>query len=398
MNRKLILSALLLSVFADCNAAIGTITQQENTPPSIQRSKTTITGSKGTGVEMQDEVKTARGKAGITFADNTQVQVNENSRLVIDDFVYDPKKGSGQLALNMASGTVRYASGAIAKNNPSKVAINTPTATIAVRGTDFTATVDELGASTIILLPSCPPNWQDIERDCKTGAIDVITDAGIVSLTRPFQATKVETRGVMPTKPVTLNLSLDAINNMLIIAPPRELRPEVTTTKIQVRGALDVDFLKETGLTNALDLQQKEVFKDKLSTNLLNQDFLANILDIINAQVIQRKSSTANAFLARDRIEGSVDQVFPDHSGHRHFSLKIGPGINDHIEVIYNLSFGHLPTPTIGMSAEACGDYITSIAQTGSYPPSPDGGIIHWVHRSPSGHEPGYVILNGIKY
>lgn len=121
-------------------------------------------------------------------------------------------------------------------------------------------------------------------------------------------------------------------------------------------------------------------------------------LDVINEQIIKWKSSTANAFLARARIEGTVDQVFPDHSGHRHFSLKIGPNPTDHIEVIYNLSFGALPVPTIGMSAEACGDYITSIAQTGSYPPSPDGGIIHWVHRSPHGHEPGYVILNGIKY
>ena len=122
------------------------------------------------------------------------------------------------------------------------------------------------------------------------------------------------------------------------------------------------------------------------------------MLDIINEQVIKWKTSTSNAFLSRARIEGTVDQVFPDHSGHRHFSLKIGPNLTDHIEVIYNLSFGNLPVPIIGMSAEACGDYITSIAQSGSYPPSPDGGISHWVHRSPPGHEPGYVILNGIKY
>jgi hypothetical protein len=235
---------------------------------------------------MQDEVRTLRGKAGITFADNTQVQVNENSKLIIDDFVYDPKnKDTGKLALNMASGTVRYASGAIAKNNPSKVAINTPTATIAVRGTDFTATVDELGASTIILLPSCPFGWRDIERDCKTGIIDVINDAGIVTLNRPFQATKVDTRGTLPTKPAIVNLSIDAINNMLIVAPPKELKSDVTTTKVLMKGALDVDFLKETGLTNALDAQQKDVYQDKLSTNLLNQDFLANILDIINAQL-----------------------------------------------------------------------------------------------------------------
>ena len=280
---KLMLLGFLLSICVTCDAAIGTITAQENAPPSIQRSKTTLTGTKGTGVEMQDEVKTARGKAGITFADNTQVQVNENSRLVIDDFVYDPKKGSGQLALNMASGTVRYASGAIAKNNPSKVAINTPTATIAVRGTDFTATVDELGASTIILLPSCPARWQDVERDCKTGAIDVITDAGVVSLTKPFQATKVETRDTKPTKPVVLNLNPDSINNLLIVAPPREL-VENRDTRISVKGALDVNFLKETGLVNAFDAQEP-AFKDKLSTNLLDQDFLVNVLDLINSQM-----------------------------------------------------------------------------------------------------------------
>ena len=283
---NLILLGLLLSIYTNCDAVIGTITQQENTPPSIQRSKTTLTGTKGTGVEMQDEVRTLRGKAGITFADNTQVQVNENSKLIIDDFVYDPKnKDTGKLALNMASGTVRYASGAIAKNNPSKVAINTPTATIAVRGTDFTATVDELGASTIILLPSCPFGWRDIERDCKTGIIDVTNDAGIVTLNRPFQATKVDTRGTLPTKPAIVNLSIDAINNMLIVAPPKEIKGDVTTTKVSMKGALDVDFLKETGLTNALDAQQKDLYQDKLSTNLLNQDFLANILDIINAQL-----------------------------------------------------------------------------------------------------------------
>ena len=234
---------------------------------------------------MQDEVKTLRGKAGITFQDNTQVQVNENSRLVIDDFVYDSKKpAAGKLALNMASGTVRYASGAIAHDNPSKVAINTPTATIAVRGTDFSATVDELGGSLIILLPSCPFGWRDIEHDCKTGVIDVVNDAGIVTLNKAFQATKVDTRGTMPTKPVILKLNADAINNMLIVAPPRELKSDVTTTKISMKGALDVDFLKEIGLVNAFDAQEP-AFKDSLRTNLLDQNFLANILDIINAQM-----------------------------------------------------------------------------------------------------------------
>ena len=282
----------MLGTYKICYSAIGTVTEQINTPPSIQRKAQNLTGSKGTGVEMNDAVKTAQGKVGITFEDNTKVQVNENSKLVIDDFVYDPKKpAAGKLALNMAQGTVRYASGAIAHNNPSKVSINTPTATIAVRGTDFTATVDELGRSTVILLPSCPNdratrNARDIELTCKTGEIEVITDAGSVILNQPFQATKVESRGLLPSKPVILSLSENAISNMLIVAPPKELnQDDKDQQKKLMKSALDVDFLKEQGLANALDAQQKEIYQDRLSRNFLDQDFLANVLDILDAQM-----------------------------------------------------------------------------------------------------------------
>ena len=122
---------------------------------------------------MQDLLKTGEGKLGITFVDNTTVQMTENSKLIIDEFVYDPnQKDAGKLAIKVASGTARYASGQIAKNDPSKVKINTPTATVSVRGTDFTATVGELGDSTIILLPSCPVGYKKIE-ECVVGVIDV---------------------------------------------------------------------------------------------------------------------------------------------------------------------------------------------------------------------------------
>ena len=284
---NLILCVLLLSTYTNSGIAntIGTITEQTASPPSIQRSKTTLTGTRGTKMEMQDAVRTTAGKVGITFADDTRVQVNENSRLVIDDFVYDPKSSKGgKLAVNVAAGTVRYASGQIAKNSPQNVAVNTPSATVGVRGTDFTATVDELGASTIILLPSCPRGWINIERDCKTGEIDVSNDAGSVVLNRPFQATKVETRSSFPTRPVIVNLSPDAINNMLIVSPPQELKEDRNAQRAAAKGALDVDFLRENGLVNVLSTQEEQ-FRDYLSTSLLDQDLLANILDIINAQL-----------------------------------------------------------------------------------------------------------------
>ena len=285
---NLILFVLLLNTSLNIDAAIGTITEQQAAVPSIQRSKTTLSGTKGTGVEMSDEIKTSAGKVGIKFQDDTKVQVNENSKLVIDEFVYDPKnKDAGKLALNMASGTVRYASGAIAKNNPSKVAINTPTATIAVRGTDFSATVDELGRSTIILLPSCREGFKTVKDDCKVGIIDVITDAGMVTLDQAFQATQVNSRSEAPQKPVTLNLTEDAISNILILSPPAQLTTAAESEKSRKVGfnALDQDFLKENQLVNALDAQQRAMYQDRLSRNPLDADMLPNLLDIITAQI-----------------------------------------------------------------------------------------------------------------
>jgi hypothetical protein len=287
---KLLICTFSLSVALDCIGAVGTVTEQLNAPPSIQRQKAMLTGTKGTGIEMADAIKTTQGKVGITFADNTRVQVNENSRLVIDDFVYDSKSKAGKVSLNMALGTVRYASGAIAHNNPQSVGVRTPSATISVRGTDFTATVDELGQSTIILLPSCPTDRmtrsvQDIEKDCKTGEIIVESDAGQVVLNQPFQATRVDSRTSAPAKPVILKLSEDAINNMLIVSPPKEFKNDSTSVRAQTKGALDIDFLAENKLIDVLDKEEKERYQDKLSRNFLDSDFLANILDIVNAQL-----------------------------------------------------------------------------------------------------------------
>lgn len=253
---------------------------------------------------MADSIRTAQGKVGITFDDNTRVQVNENSKLVIDDFVYDPKSKSGKLALNMALGTVRYASGQIAKNDPQKVAVNTPSATISVRGTDFTATVDEVGASTIILLPSCPNDRRtrtrdDIEANCVTGTIIVESDAGQVILNQAFQATRVANRSAIPAKPVILRLSEDAINNMLIVSPPREIREGRTEIKA-TNNPLDKDFFKFDGLDNVLEAQMANLYQDKLTRNFLESSYLANFFDMVG-----------NAL--DENLLGEVDSMLPDY-------------------------------------------------------------------------------------
>ena len=273
---------------------------------------------------MEDAINTRAGKVGIEFADQTKVQVNENSKLVIDEFVYDPKKpAAGKLALNMASGTVRYASGAIAHANPNKVAINTPTATVAVRGTDFTATVDELGESTVILLPSCPRTNllpDEIERLCKTGVIDVITDAGRVTLDQAFQATKVTARNQPPLKPVKVNLNEDGINNILILAPPQEIKNAIRQRedeKSTATSALSQNFLQNVDLGSVLAQQNQQIYSNALERNFLDQDFLDNVLLLMNQELAQefgnlltpQKNSLLPDYKANTGVVATVDAV-----------------------------------------------------------------------------------------
>lgn len=267
-------------------AAVGKVTEQTG-PTEILRDKKSISSSLNAGVEMNDTISTAKAKAELTFEDKTTVKLNEHSKVVIDDFVYDPKKGSGKLAINMALGTARYASGQIAKNNPQQVAIKTPTATIAVRGTDFSMTVDELGRSLVMLLPSCDP-----KGGCVTGVIEVSTLAGMVVLDVPYQATLVNSAYNSPSAPAVIKIDQANINNMLIISKPPELNDEsqqAGTAKKEKSildfNSLDIDLLKYAKLDeNKLD-DNRALDRNDLNVDLL--DFYAqNELDRQNASLL----------------------------------------------------------------------------------------------------------------
>jgi len=229
MRVAALIAGLLLTTSAW--ADIGSVTESSGTA-IIKRGKDTIQIAKSTEIKINDRVETKNGRVKIVFKDDTNVTVTESSSLVIDDFVYDPKSGAGKLGLKAAAGTVRYVSGSIAKD-PKNVKINTPTAAIAVRGTDFVMAVSETGASMIMLMPTC-----EIEQNinlkglsCGSGAIDVETPSGIVQLTRPYQATLVETLNGVPSPAVVVALNGMAIGNNLMVSPPQ------TTTGVNVIAA-----------------------------------------------------------------------------------------------------------------------------------------------------------------
>ena len=270
--------AVLLLAPSFAWASVGTITDQAGPAAEIQRQRTAIEANKGTGVEMNDAISTNRTRLAITFEDNTKVQLTEQSRLVIDDFVYDPNQGTGRVAMNVAMGTVRMASGNTARNSRENVRITTPTATISVRGTDFTMTVDEVGRSLIILLPTCPENAKD-EAECWTGAIEVSTDAGVVLMNQAYQATMVSSANSMPSEPKIVGVDESMIDNMLIVSPPRALFSEMDrSSESDSDNGLSQDFLEYQDLSKNF-LEEDLLNTSELDIDRLRGDFLENMLD-----------------------------------------------------------------------------------------------------------------------
>jgi hypothetical protein len=162
------------------------------------------------------------------------------------------------------------------------VNIETPTAQVGVRGSDFSMTVDEIGRSLIILLPSCPVGFKDVEKDCKTGQIFVKTDTGTVHLNKPFQSTRTTSKETNPAKPNILQLTEAQISNMLILTKPKEAKDDESGKNILDRNELDKDLLRFDDLNvNFLDAAI-----GKLDVNYLQQDFLANMLDLLNAGLL----------------------------------------------------------------------------------------------------------------
>ena len=93
--RLLALLITLLFIPETSIAEIGTIKTIEGPSASIKRNKDVIEGQKDALIESMDTVETKNSIVNIGFKDDTKVMIKENSKLLIDDFVFNPNQSSG---------------------------------------------------------------------------------------------------------------------------------------------------------------------------------------------------------------------------------------------------------------------------------------------------------------
>lgn len=285
MKTVIIFLSLLVLSTTQGLAAIGDVIEQKGNSMIERQGGEELLVDKGTGVESMDTVKTANGRTAIQFVDDTRVDVTEHSKLLIDEFVYDPNTKTGALNIKAALGTIRYASGQIAKNSRQNIKIRTPTATIAVRGTDFSMSVDEFGQSTVILLPSC--TLAGSKTLCTVGEISVESDVGQVVLNQAFQATTISATDSAPQRPLLLDPDETFINNLIIVRKPVYKDEEEERRRIaNLIDVLDLDFLEFDGLdVDLLALDETETWYTELDYDPLALEFLFDALDQSNAEL-----------------------------------------------------------------------------------------------------------------
>ena len=331
--------AVLLIAIGNLYAAepIGGVFEQSGKPGSIVRTTgEELTAQLDTDVQSYDNVETENGRLKIKFVDDTQISLTEHTLIEITEYVYDPNPSKSKMAMNFVSGTARFATGGLGLVPKENIQIQTPTASIGIRGTDFTTTVDELGRSLVILLPDA--NCDDkvkLEEGCRpSGSITVTNDGGTVTLEEAFQAVMVSTFEQSPTQPVTLvDLDLNQIDNMFIVSEPKEITVAKEEQIQELKGdgglldfdGLDKDFLESEDLGKAAE---RELEFTELDINFLDVDFLKDLLEIMEeADALGEEEESSGSDRLVDRgfgLQGDNQfNILPDVDG-KVFFLRVG--------------------------------------------------------------------------
>lgn len=138
--------ALLLSFAATSAIAAENIGQIKTLTGdlSIERNGDNIGAALGDRVYQSDVLKTGNDSAtGILFSDDSRMALGPNSEFALTKYEYDNVKGQGLAELDIRAGSLAVIAGKMVEREPESLKVRTPTAILAVRGTEFAVHVGQ---------------------------------------------------------------------------------------------------------------------------------------------------------------------------------------------------------------------------------------------------------------
>jgi hypothetical protein len=146
---------------------------------------------KGDDLGSGDTILTQSGIVQIRFADKSFMSLKPKTEFVIDTYNYDQNDASSQQSkYKLNYGEIRTVSGLIGKTNQKDYSIETPVATIGIRGTKFRVAVLEIPSE------NGEPSFQMTLSMGEDGAVDIFLPSGE---TIPLDAGQISSLGGLDT-------------------------------------------------------------------------------------------------------------------------------------------------------------------------------------------------------
>ncbi len=161
---------------------------------------------KGSPIYVTDKITTEAGATvQLRFEDNTKFIIGADSVLVIEQFIFKKPDQANSFSSRVLQGTFRFITGLIALEKPEAMEVNTPVATIGIRGTHVIGEATRTSATIILMEPEDAPPRKSV--------IQVANPFGSVIIDEPGFGTEIPDEFSPPSPP--RRMRLQTINNLM---------------------------------------------------------------------------------------------------------------------------------------------------------------------------------------
>ncbi len=186
-EEKLTIEKQLVGIVGAISGTVKTETRELKTGDKIYLNETIYAGlESGTQILLLDQS---------TFT------VGEDSEVVMDTFVFDPKTNDGKIVASVKQGSLKVISGLISKKNPDSLTVKVPEGTLGSRGTEFQTMVSKGKTDTLLIGPG-----KNNTLGMRPGAVLVGNSLGQTLLDNPYSmASMTKSKAPGQAKKITKN-------------------------------------------------------------------------------------------------------------------------------------------------------------------------------------------------
>jgi Ca2+-binding RTX toxin-like protein len=176
---------------------IGNVENLEGQVFAVRADGTRVELNVGDPVYQGDIIESGPdGSIGVLLADETTFSMGESGRMVLDEMIYDPSTQEGSVSMTALQGVFTFVSGQVAKTDPDAMTLDTPVATIGIRGTQVGLDISDGQNMNVVLME---------EADGFVGEVVVMNDAGVQVLNGANQMTGITGFQIAPTEIRTIS-------------------------------------------------------------------------------------------------------------------------------------------------------------------------------------------------